>query len=430
MPKTDWSLFCIAAALFMFFSDGLDSLAQPIRERERGYDFNDPPDTRFQIAPYLSFGAQLEFEALYERNLDLDNENDEDLFTLEPGIVVALSFDPSDHFQAFTSVKFGGDFEFEDGMTLKDDAVLEVEEMYIFFKELLDDTFSLQVGRQQFEDERKWLYDAELDAARAYMGRGGFLAQLSYSRGGLIFDMDLLNKEVDDKVNNYTGYFSYHFNEDTNVAAYVIYRDDTGPDNDSPLYFGIHSDGEATESLDYWVELAYVAGNDGSQDISGVGFDFGGAHAFEVAREPSIPLGYAFGSSEFRQTDLQSNEADFNGVVDFSYYGELFDPNLANLSIVTADAGINPAEEFSIDIVYHYYSQIKASEEFFDVNIDADPDGVHKSVGSEIDLVLGYEQESENLAVEFSLGYFMPGSAFGPEAENAFSSNIVLEYEF
>ena len=76
---------------------------------------------------------------------------------------------------------------------------------------------------------------------------------------------------------------------------------------------------------------------------------------------------------------------------DFLYYGELFDPELSNLLILTAGTGINMTEESSIDIVYHYYLQHKASDELRDAGIDAEPDGESKRLGSEIDLIIGYE---------------------------------------
>lgn len=156
--------------------------------------------------------------------------------------------------------------------------------------------------------------------------------------------------------------------------------------------------------------------------------------------EPSITLGYAFGTGDgdpddsvdksFRQTGLQANEAGFNGVPDFKYYGELFDPELSNLSIFTAGAGIKPTEDSSIDLVYHYYLQDTASDSLRDVGIDADPDGRSKRLGSEIDLIAGYEGIKNNLAVALMLGYFIPGKAFRSDSENSFLTKLVIEFEF
>ncbi|HKQ33419.1 MAG TPA: hypothetical protein VJV40_09440, partial [Thermodesulfobacteriota bacterium] len=54
----------------------------------------------------------------------------------------------------------------------------------------------------------------------------------------------------------------------------------------------------------------------------------------------------------------------------------------------------------------------------------------HKSLGSEIDLVLGYEGEENGFAAALVLGYFIPGGAFPEDAENSFLANLTLEYKF
>lgn len=253
-------------------------------------------------------------------------------------------------------------------------------------------------------------------------------------------DRDLLNNDVADKTNNYIFNSSYQFAEDTLAGIYLIYRDDTTSDNDSPFFIGFHSEAELTDEIEFWFDAAYVLGKDGSGDISAYGFDAGLIYVFDVDFEPYITLGYAFGSGDnnpesgkdknFRQTGLQGNEGDFNGVVDFLYYGEVFDPELSNMSIITAGLGINPTEESSIDVVYHYYRQTKASAELRESAIDAEPDGINKSLGNEVDLILGYEGFSERVAVGIFLGYFIPGDAFPESNGNAFLSKIIMEYEF
>lgn len=422
-------IYCIAVIITLLFSYTAESYGQARKARSEGFDPNEPPETRFKIAPYLTFGSQIEIEYRLDRNVDLDGSTDEDLSTIEPEINLAFSFDPFSFLQVFANFKFGGEFEIEDGRKQKDRSVFEVEEAYIFLKDLFDDRFSLQVGRQQFDDERQWLYDAELDGVRAFVLTWGVVTQLSVSRGGLV-NRDLLRESAGDKINNYIAYSTYFFDEDTNVAAYFVARDDTTGENDSPIFLGLHSDGEASDSLEYWLELAYVTGEEGENNLSGFGFDVGAVYIFDTLLEPSVTLGYAFGTEEFRQTGLQSNEGDFNGVVDFLYYGELFEPELSNLSILTGDVGLRPTEETSIDLVYHYYFQTKASDEIRDSNLEAEPDGVNKSLGSEIDLVLGFEQEEEKFAAALSFGYFIPGAAFPNDAVSAFSAKLILSYEF
>lgn len=428
-PSANNLFYSVLVIILLVFLYTAESSGQARKARSEGFDPNEPPETKYQILPYLTFGSQLEFELRLDRNLDLDGSTDEDLITIEPAINLAFSFDPFSFLQAFANFKIGAEFEIEDGRNKKDRAIFEVEEAYLFFKDLFEDRFSFQIGRQQFDDERQWLYDAELDGVRAFILHWGIVTQLSFSRGGFV-NRDLLRKDAGDKTNNYAVYSTYYFDEDTNIAAYFLARDDTTGENNSPIFLGVHSDGEVASDLDYWLELAYVAGKDGNNSISGFGFDLGSTYAFDVRFEPSFTLGYAYGSREFRQTELQGNEGDFNGVVDFLYYGEFFEPELSNMSLITAGTGINPTEETSIDLVYHYYFQTEASDELRDSNLDVEPDGINKSLGSEIDLIIGYEQKEEKLAIALSFGYFIPGSAFPSDGVNGFLTKLVMAYEF
>lgn len=320
----------------------------------RGFNVNEPPEANIKLAPYLFFGAQLELEYQYQRNADLDTTNDEDFTTLEPALVLALSFEPVKYFEAYVDLKFAGEFEYEDERTIKDRATLEVELAYILLKEFWGDRLILQIGRQRFEDERQWLFNAELDGARAFFNFYDIDAAFSVTRGGFV-DVDLINRDAGDKTNNYVTYWIYNFSEDTNVGAYFIFRDNTKDEEESAITSGVHSDGDFTESLGYWLELAYAFGTNDRSETNGIGFEVGANYIIYPKLEPSVTLAYAFGSKDFMQTGLQGNESDFNGAVDFLYYGQLFDPELNNMSIYTAGVGVNPTEETSsIDIVYHY----------------------------------------------------------------------------
>lgn len=98
------------------------------------------------------------------------------------------------------------------------------------------------------------------------------------------------------------------------------------------------------------------------------------------------------------------------------------------MSIFTAGIGIKPTEDSSVDLVYHYYLQHKASEDLRNVAIDADPTGRSRSLGSEIDLIIGYE-EFEDIELALALGYFIPGDAFS-ESDNAFFARLEIQYNF
>jgi len=441
---TNLTVLSLTVWVFFFIIFAAESHCQSITSKFRkspttaSFNPNDPPETKIRIAPYLTFGAQIEAEALYESNFDLNDDEDDKSFLIVPELSLAFSYDPNRYIQVFLNVVTVAEFVFEEEGN-SDEYMLEIEQAYILLKNLLNDKLAIQVGRQRFEDERQWLYEAELDAVRAYYLMEGVTTEFSVSRGGLV-DRDLISDDVSNRINNYIIYSSYPINEETNAGVYFIYRDDMSAENESPVFLGIHSDGEITDTLEYWLEAAYVTGKSGSDDISGFGFDIGLTYIYDTDIEPSLTLGYAFGTGDsdpengkdgnFRQTDLQGNESDFNGAVDFIYYGELFDPELSNMSIFTAGIGIVPFEETSIDFVYHYYMQAAEADSLRNSEIDAEPNGESKELGSEIDFIFGAEQIAGKVSFALILGYFIPGDAFGLEADNAFLTKFILEYEF
>lgn len=105
-------------------------------------------------------------------------------------------------------------------------AAFELVEAFIWFKQLADGRLSVQVGRQQFKDDREWLYDEELDAVRVRYGIDRLDLEFSISRNGLV-RKDLLADEHDgDRINNYHAYAGYQLTDRLDIGAYVLVRDD------------------------------------------------------------------------------------------------------------------------------------------------------------------------------------------------------------
>jgi hypothetical protein len=50
--------------------------------------------------------------------------------------------------------------------------------------------------------------------------------------------------------------------------------------------------------------------------------------------------------------------------------------------------------------------------------------------GVKSDLVLGFAELWEDYDLDFEVGYFMPGSAFGASADPAWFTSLQLEYNF
>lgn len=412
--------------------------ADPKADTRIEYDFDAPPKTRHHLTEHLTFGSQVEFDFEYERNYDLDKTEDDDVFILEPVLEVALSYDPTPWFQGFANFRFLDEIELDapEDHTSRDSQLI-VAKAFVNFREFADG-LSLTLGRQDFEDEREWLYDEDLDGARLFFRRTSLGLEASVSRREIVGN-DLLNHDRKERIDNYFLVGRYALGDDAEAGAYLLFRDDREERDDDPIFLGLRSSGALTSNLDYWIEAAHVRGSEGTVDIRGYGFDLGGTYVFDGPWQPSLTLGAAFGTGDrdrsdgtdhgFRQTGLQDNNDKFNGVTSFKYYGEVFDPELSNMAVLTGGVGIRPSRKSSLDLVYHYYRQHRADDELRDVDIDEDPEGLKRSLGHGLDLVFGF-REFEDFDVEAIFGMFMPGAAFPDDADNAYFAGLEFEFNF
>jgi hypothetical protein len=155
---------------------------------------------------------------------------------------------------------------------------------------------------------------------------------------------------------------------------------------------------------------------------------------------PTFTLSYAFGSGDgdpqdevdrsFRQTGLHENKWRFSGVDRFRYYGELLNPELANLGIATVAVGIPMLKNSSLELVYHRYRQAKAADFLRDARIDDGLTGVSRDIGREIDLVLGF-RERRRWELELIAGAFEAGEAFGASSgKRAYGASCELTLNF
>jgi alginate production protein len=405
------------------------------------FDPDEPPETRYRLAPFLTFGAEIELDYAFRRNRDLDDRRDDDTSLLMPELSLAWSFDPAPTFQAFLNVVLARDFVLAEGVDeagVSEDVALEVKEAFLRVGPLLGG-LSVQIGRQRFEDERNWLYDEELDAVRLRYERGTLAVELSASQDGLV-RKDLLDPKEGERINNYVLHASYRPLDWIELEGYAIVRDDPAADRRRPVFLGLRSRGEPVEDLDYWLELGYVGGPDGPNRIRGWGVDLGATYELQAGPRPALTLGFAFGSGDldpddeldrsFRQTGLQENEADFGGATSFKYYGEVLDPELSNLAIVTVGIGVRPTEKFSLDLIYHYYVQHRASNALRDAAIDVEPSGRSRRLGSEVDFIVGLVEIFSRLDVKAVLGYFIPGPAFPGGTDGAWVVGAEVQFRF
>jgi ubiquinone/menaquinone biosynthesis C-methylase UbiE len=320
-----------------------------------------------------------------------------------------------------------------------DQSDLRFEELYLGWQPI--PLLAIQLGRQDFDEPREWLYDENLDAVRLYFTPHRRVAIEAAVAGQLTAD----GTAQDDGYGVILGRAA--LGGKTWAGAYAIGRNNPSAGDDGRWY-GFRAMGAPRRGIDPWLEVSLLRGaSAGARRHEGNAVDLGatveplallGYSSRAVPLRPAFTLGYARGSGDesgadaidgtFRQTSFQDNTDSFSGVTSFNYYGELLDAELSNLTIWTVGAGFHLAGNTSLDLVYHRYEQVVADNRLRS-DLDVEPTGDNPFIGSAVDLIIGME-EFQNLEIEVDVAAFMPGRAFAPPAATATRTSFQLKWNF
>ena len=405
------------------------------------FDPNAPPRATIPIGPNLFFGGYVSLEGETNRNYRLSSNLGEADSTLTPILAPAFAYEPNQYLQLYVNPVLEIPIAMEEIEETSQKTELNMNLAYLTVKNLVPGA-RMQIGRQRFIDSRRWLFNENMDAIRMGYQYEQFSLELSVSQLNLV-QRNLLRREAEEDEEgfvNYYAYADYKFGKKNHVGVFALYQDQQRFGSAQPITVGLQSGGRLFGDLKYWLQTAMVRGSDGGQRIRGEAIDVGLTQTFDGTWEPSLTIGYAYGTGDnnpndnvdarFRQTGFQGNSDKLNGVARFKYYGEVLDPRLTNLMVFTGGLGIRPYEKTSFDLVYHYYLQDHASTSIRGSDLDTDPTGLSKHVGSEVDLVVGYQAIS-HLQTKFVFGYFFPGKAFTETwHDGAFLASILLRYNF
>lgn len=376
----------------------------------------------------LMLAGQLQTRGIAEDDFDLDQNIPTGRFDYKNTIRARLIYQATDSFFAIISVNHSQLRRNDDQNGSSSAADTRLSETYLYWLNIFGSSVDLQVGRVNFDDEREWLYDQNLDTLRAIWSGENIRAELSYSE--TLSDGNIL----DEAASNSMLYISNN-NEDRHLAGYVIHRDFDLPISVQRTHVGLRAFGDWLPGQESWVELAYMSGKTDQIDDRGWAFDIGST--LSIRDRFFVTLGYAFSQGDdpasstndtYRQSGLQDNNGKLSGVTSFRYYGELLDPELANLEILTAGLGLRFNNRTSLDLVWHGYEQNELSTNLFDTDIDAQPNGIDTDLGTEVDVVLGW-RSIKRWHLEAVAAWFSPGDAFS-NADDAFLAKLQLRFRF
>lgn len=320
---------------------------------------------------------------------------------------------------------------------------------------------SVQAGRIALIERRSWWWDDDLDALR-----------LSYATSTLRVDTgvgrELLKRASVDAgiapeqkgVTRWFGHANLRYAGDHAVEGFWLLADDR---SGAPARGAVFDDGAQDESdgrlrwaglrasgdfrsdsghrLIYRADAALlrgretrtpidgaadgrlVAGDSHSRDVRGTAWDLGLQWRLPGDARPTFSLAMAQGSGgidtdsedrNFRQTGLQENKGRMAGVKRIRFYGELLDPELANLRVTSVGFGFRALSNSSAELLLHHYRQPVPSANLVGSRLSESPLGVNGELGHELDLLFAL-REWKHLELTLRLARFQPGDAFAED---------------
>ncbi len=405
---------------------------RPTAQLDQRADDADDIRRNFLLTDKLSFGGQFELSAKREENFDLDDDVGAERSDIQLKLTTELVWEPDETFFALMRLRQQTRWRHEQDAPDDRDSDGELNELYGYWLDAFGAGVDLQVGRQDFDDLREWIYDENLDAIRAIARRPG--VQLELSASTVFSEGSKRNRDFDNAI----AYLS-NGDEQQHLAAWLMQRKRThGEGGEEPLWFGLRALGEWLPDQEIWADTAIRRGQDDETDYRGFAFDVGTTWTPPTLDEWYFTVGFAQASGDddpddgtdhaFRQTGLQDNNGRFGGVTSFRYYGEVMDPELSNLQVLTAGVGKRFGSRSSLDLVYHRYRQAEAFDRQVNTNLDMRPNGKDRDLGWGLDMIWG-SRAWDPWSVEVTGGYFAPGDAYD-DSDPAWSTKLQVRYKF
>ena len=422
-----------------------------------------------------SWDVEGEYEVIldFRKNFALDRRNQDDLFRFDQELQLRWSYRYNDWISFLLEAKILGEHQlYAGGGGRRSEFDPERGETWVRLDRLLGRDLSLKIGRQSFEEPRRWWWDDDLDAAGLRYRNDPW--SFDFGVGRELPRKSLREKFIDPEnegvfrvlarsqwqyvKNHALDFFFLHHNDRSRTPSVgALVKADREDDSDARLWWGgIRASGAKPMALrgelSYWADLAAVFGKEKileldsapgnrlivterrKQQVRGWAIDVGGRWATELPSRPVLILGYAVGSGDknpergadraFRQTGLQSNDEEFRT------YGELLRPELSNLSISTLAVQWPIFSRSHVEFAYRHFRQVHAAPFVRDGRIDAEPNGRNKNIGQEW-MLYSLVKEWKKIEIELVGAAFRAGSAYGPlSGKMAYSLFTKLTFEF
>lgn len=390
--------------------DPLDWTGRRLRREE-----DDPQTSPLRLGDWFVLGGRIGGELRSERTLgdEADETPPRDRAAASSELLASLAF--GRNVELYGRGRIGREYEIDHERRIREiGRNARVLEAALAVERIAGSPLGFQVGRQRFTDTREWFLNRYLDAATLRVTLPSWRIEAAVANA--IFAGPETERSRSEQRHAIVS-ITRRLGRRTSITAIAIGRDDRSR-GERPLWLGGSMAGRLTSGFRYWGNAAIRRGEAGSMQLRGWGVDGAAAYRFRLPGAPSIGGGFAAGSgddsrsdgvdSAFRQTGLHGNSGRFHGLKKFAYYGEVFDPELSGIEVLTGGVGIRPFTGASIDVIYHRYRQRHGGRSLPSNALDARGTGTSRELGDEIDVVVSL-QRFRPLDFSVVAGIFRPG---------------------
>lgn len=417
--------------------------------------------------------GEYEVKLDYRKNFALDKRDRDDLLRFDQEFQLRWSYRYKEWLSVLLEGKIIGEHQlYTGGGGRRSEFDPERGETWVRFDKLFGRDLSLQVGRQNFEEPRRWWWDDDLDAIAMRYRRDSWFFELGVSQEFLRKSLrdNFIEPENEGVVRVLSRanwlyfrnhgldlFFLHQHDRSATPSVGTLVKTDREDPSDARLWWGgLRAMGSEPAAeygeLSYWVDVAIVLGKEkllelsnapGNQQVvtsrqrqrvRGWAIDVGGRWDSPLPGQPLFTLGYAIGSGDkhpesgadraFRQTGLQSSDEEFR------IYGELLQPELSNLSIPVFAVRFPIFSRSYVEFAYRHFRQVHPAPFLRDGRIEADPNGIHKDIGQEW-MLYSLMKPRKNIEVELVGAAFRAGRAYGAlSGKMAYSLFTQVAFEF
>ena len=426
------------AAVLLGLAWPLASLAQfEMPKPAQAGSLGAPNTAPARLSYQYNYGTESPFT--YRRNNDLDSRVADNVLLFKTKVYASIVYRPTDWLVLALEVTLGREYPLHEEALISlpngdlrtppaRPPTLLVEQALVTLRQVIA-PFEINLGRRNYEDERHWVFDGWMDVASLGYRRENVRAEAMVARD-VLWSLDALSHASKQRIETAYLYADYRGFDNHVLAAYALKRRDLDGREGAPLMLALRGSGKPTAAFNWWLEAAALRGHDeNGQRFRAWGLDVGGTYRFaDLPFDPNFTLAFAQGSgdgnpddgvnTQFRQTGQQSNEARYIGLSKFKAYGEVLDPELSNLRVMTLGLGARARPGISIDLVYHRYHLKAPASEIRNWALTAQMNSLagaaSTDVGQALDLVIGLRGlfDIRRLGLDLRAGLFLPGHAF------------------